>query len=190
MSKTIFTATNGLQVKVWQDQPFKGRSRMETLDEVGENMLDGHDFMGNEEIEALREFFQYERDEELGRWRWPEDRNIVVYYREHGKFFVHAYDERDTAMDTVYRHVRAEDMDPNYVTGVTKAGLAYFDAHPEDPKPWHNAQEGEVWVITPCQADPGVEYPAIFQAERFRDHGGSWGAEDLIAARRIWPTED
>lgn len=192
MSETIFTATNGLQVKIWQDQPFKGRSRMETRDEVGENMLDGHDFMGNEEIEALREFFQLDRDEELGRWRWPEHPEFVVYPKEP------SVTEPEPGVRVVNEMSgRSKDIIAavvGYCPSVTsmngEAAKAYFAAHPE-PKPWHDAKEGEVWIVTPSHSDGlSVEYPTIFQAERFRDHGGSWDAEDLIDARRIWPTED
>ena len=60
----------------------------------------------------------------------------------------------------------------------------FFAAHPKPkPKPWHYAQDGEAWAITVG----GKEYPAIFQAGRFRDHGGSWNAEDISNARKIWP---
>ncbi|MFA5901820.1 MAG: hypothetical protein WC829_22215 [Hyphomicrobium sp.] len=63
----------------------------------------------------------------------------------------------------------------------------------DELKPWHEAQEGEVWLIRPSRAlEVGEvrEYPAIFQAGCFRDHGGSWSIEAIVSARRIWPVSD
>lgn len=68
----------------------------------------------------------------------------------------------------------------------------YFQ-HESNKDPWEDAKEGDVWIVTPSKALTGgesVEYPAIFQAGRFRDHGGSWETRDLVAARRIWPESD
>lgn len=52
----------------------------------------------------------------------------------------------------------------------------------KDHKPWHDAKEGDVWLITA----PSGDYPAVFHAGRFRDWGGSWGDSDITAGRRIW----
>lgn len=62
MSSTdTFTASNGIRIP---------------RDERGLPTLS----IGNHtETQALREFFQHERDEELGRVRWPENPDIVVY---------------------------------------------------------------------------------------------------------------
>lgn len=38
-------------------------------------------FRAEEYLEAFREFFQWKRDEELGRVRWPDDPDFVIYPR-------------------------------------------------------------------------------------------------------------
>lgn len=138
-------------------------------------------------VDALREFFQHERDEELGRWRWPFNPDFVVYPR--GESGVHVLDEGSGVGSASLIHRNGDSDNP---TAEYRAAYAYFEAHPER-KPWEDAKEGEVWIVTPSRAltcGERVEYPAIFQAGRFRDHGGSWEARDLTAARRIWPESD
>ena len=53
------------------------------LDEVGRIQLSRAGYCNGiytrETTEALRAFFQAERDEQLGRWRDPENPNVVVY---------------------------------------------------------------------------------------------------------------
>lgn len=178
-----FTASNGVRVR---------RTSGGTL------AISVIHFTASEE-NALREFFQREADERLGRWRWPENPDYVVY---------------PTVADTVTRRqargvtvlsetiprpytVWEDNVDVLYGTSTDEgsrqqaraAAKAYFEAHPER-KPWEDAKEGDVWIITPSKAitlGERVEYPAIFQAGRFRDHGGSWEARDITDARRIWP---
>lgn len=133
-----FTASNGVAIDVADDL---------------ENAL-GYD---SGQIQALREFFQHERDEELGRWRWPENPDYVVYpdlTHDHEVAF------GDGLTYTVLResdgvmkgYARAEDDHRGSVhrphdNPFALAARAYFAAHPE-PKPWHDAQPGEVWVLT------------------------------------------
>lgn len=141
--------------------------------------------------EVLREFFQHERDEELGRWRWPENPDYVVYVKceseSEPRAGVRVLHERTGRSRDIGRAV--VNACEATVSRFGRAARAYFEAHPER-KPWHDATEGEVWIVTPSKAltcGERVQYPAIFQAGRFRDHGGSWEARDLTAARRIWP---
>jgi hypothetical protein len=68
------------------------------------------------------------------------------------------------------------------------AARAYFDAHPE-PKPWHHAKPGDVWIIT-------------FTDRSFDPVAASWNGRgfvhidirpteislgEIAEARRIWP---
>lgn len=73
----------------------------------------------------------------------------------------------------------------------TNAAVAADGPSRSGAEPWLTPHEGEVWIITPSKSlstlDGPGEYPAIFQAGRFRDHGGSWEMHDITAARRIWP---
>lgn len=140
--------------------------------------------------DALREFFRAERDEELGRWRsrsnpsiWvmadTDDPNRILLVSEPLQTFA------------VYRRSPNGNVSGDNDGWGGAIAHDYFDAHPER-KPWEDAKEGEVWIITPSKAitlGEHVEYPAIFQAGEFRDHGGSWRAEDITAACRIWPEE-
>lgn len=134
MSDT-FTASNGKRISTESE---------EDMFRVGDMPLTSR------EVVALREFFQHERDQELGRWRWPESPQYVVYLGRDGQAVV--LNEADGW--TVYRY-RGEDKElramraanGDDVMPATKAAAAYFDAHPE-PKPWHDAKPGEVWVLS------------------------------------------
>lgn len=55
-----------------------------------------------------------------------------------------------------------------------------------EKKPWLEAEEGDVWLITLPQGT----YPAIFQADMFGDAGGRWHPDDVTAARKLWPVDD
>lgn len=174
-----FTASNGVKIDQIAANGITGGLELKPV--WGKNT-----FVFEEELLALREFFQHERDEELGRWRWPENPNWVIYRKSDDEVTV--LDELDPEEGgyTVYRE--DEEIWPEF----QPAARAYFAAHPE-PKSWHDAQEGEVWLITssnPSRSERLCEFPAIFQADRFRDHGGSWGVRDIVAARRIWPEEE
>lgn len=95
------------------------------------------------EADALREFFQHERDEQLGRWRWPENPNYVVYPCDE---FVRVMNEKEAEAIAVLgpdddRQPAQSEFDEFRV-----AVNAYFDAHPQ-LMPWHDAKPGEVWVL-------------------------------------------
>lgn len=86
---------------------------------------------------ALEEFFQAKRDAELGRWRWPENPDYVVYPRGEDRVRVileSTGDFADSSRGTVI------------VSPFKDAARAYFDAHPES-KPWHDAEQGEFWAV-------------------------------------------
>ena len=101
---------------------------------------------------ALRAFFQAERDAELGRWRDPENPNIVVYpipaMNDQGDGYgraVWVLDEAEMVSRTVLddRHSHS-------------SASHYFAAHAdvEPRKPWHDAKAGEYWLVTLEGADP------------------------------------
>lgn len=133
--------------------------------------------------EALREFFQHERDEELGRWRWPENPDYVVYptttrslrvVRENGNGEAWWVDRGD---DRAHEHCHA--------------ARAYFEAHPER-KPWEDANPGEVWEIE--YANGSKEAALVTTENRFRlsngvEVDGKFVAR-AISARRIYPEGD
>lgn len=166
-----YKASNGITVRV-DGHPFV------LLNQRG---VGTHHFSEGEAA-ALREFFQHERDEELGRWRWPENPDYVVYPGEEGDVLV--YDE--TELDAPRYFARESSAFPG---NFGAAARAYFDAHPE-PKPWHDAKPGEVWVITTSGRSGSDERPytvtryGTFDEPTF-EH--SITDESITAGRRIWP---
>lgn len=90
---------------------------------------------------ALREFFQAERDESLGRWRSKEHPDYVVYQNRHGQ--VNVLYEPDGLSSRAYG--RGEF--PGTSGRFPDIAAEYFAAHPE-PKPWHDAKPGEAWLVT------------------------------------------
>ena len=134
-------------------------------------------------FETLRAFFQAERDDALGRWRDPENPNVVVYPclnqdDGYGRV-VWVLDEAEMVSGTVLddRHSHS-------------SASRYFDAHPlpePEPKPWENAKEGDYWVLT-----IGGETSLWYQGR----HGLLWmegkrssktALKGATAGRRIWP---
>ena len=100
-------------------------------------------------IQALREFFLHERDVRLGRWRDPEDPSYVAYQdKKQNPNKVRIFSEQRRRSYTFDRNDRLND---STLPGARTA-LNYFKAHPE-PKPWLDAQSGEVWSISDGYAD-------------------------------------
>lgn len=97
-------------------------------------------FMADGTALALREFFQAERDAELGRWRWPENRDYVVY--PNGEYARVVREWEGTSESFLRQDVAQEGTWNPY-----RAARAYFEAHPEPKKPWEDAKQGEVWAL-------------------------------------------
>ena len=122
------------------------------LDEVGRIHLSRAGYCNGiytlETTEALRAFFQAERDQELGRWRDPENKDIVVYA-------LHMADGEDRCIRLLNELSGATWLDWGRVA-YSGSGLRYFATHPdEEPrKPWHGAKAGEYWLVTLEGADP------------------------------------
>ena len=144
--------------------------------------------------EARKEFYQHLRDEELGRWRWPENPDYVVYPDRDKRYInqpaVIVVNETNGATAYCGKDGRysASGIGASDVW-CEPAARAYFDAHPET-KPWHDAKPGEVWALITDES--GTEYPWGV------GDGGEWvyaGGESHIplhapvitAGRRIWP---
>ena len=157
------------------------------LDEVGRIHLSRAGYCNGiytlETTEALRAFFQAERDKELGRWRDPENPNVVVYpVPDQGDGYgraVWVLDEAEmvsmTVLDDMHSHSSAS---------------RYFDAHPlpePEPKPWENAKEGDYWVLT-IGGETSLWYQGrrgLFWMEGKRS--SKTALKDATAGRRIWP---
>ena len=138
---------------------------------------------------ALRAFFQAERDDALGRWRDPENVDMVCYPVAYDTDAVLVMYDGDR---TRYYTTRStwKDVTPY---SVSETAGRYFAAHPE-PKPWEGAKPGEVWALT---------YAGIEETAWVADF--TWGApprfrqfknllnpiftndKHITAGRRIWP---
>lgn len=178
-----FTASNGVEIVRKGDEDTYQAWNIGNANRV---LFAPHEF------EALREFFLHERDQELGRWRWPEDQNVVVvpdrsnFYGD-GKRWASVYDERRMGRNSWY----CADTSSKGVRGdqpMHDAAHDYFAAHPVS-KPWHAAEPGEVWLLTFLSGE---------QMIGLVDHDGECfigaGQELTVikstaftAGRRIWP---
>lgn len=158
------------------------------LDEVGRIHLSRAGYCNGiytlETTEALRAFFQAERDEALDRWRDPDNPDMVCYPVVGDLDAVWVVYEGDGSR---YHATRTdwERIRPHYVSETARR---YFAAHPEpEPRPWEEAKPGEVWVLTRWGT-----------AETFLVTGSEFITADLAvivdldddsitAGRRIWP---
>lgn len=133
---TEFTASNGIYIR-WSD-----RNELEFKHPmVSDRWREVSQFARTSNLaSAIREFFQQEEDERLGRWRWPESPSYIVYPGRAG--WLHVLREQFGTSEVF----RIEDVCAS-VWKPMSAAKAYLDAHPE-PKPWHDAKPGEVWELT------------------------------------------
>lgn len=174
---TNFTASNGLVITPHQD----GSVRWETGSRP------------TVVAAALREFFQRERDEELGRVRWPEDPDYVIYLPdEDGDIYVMA----ESAPSDGFHVSRkwAETSGPHGMAWA-RAAAWYFENHPPR-KPWHDARHHELWLLTIQGCQPEVyiyrdgdhAWAGAFRPVANEDRVSFKPTDPLITdAHRIWP---
>ncbi|MDR6867870.1 hypothetical protein J2Y69_002478 [Microbacterium resistens] len=117
-----------------------GEVRLYSARGAGGNMLEGMPWLCGGEVSALGEWFQKRRDEELGRWRWPEDPDFVVYPLISSRGAVRVLQE---SIGNGRMFVPAAVPDQSRAG---RAADAYFAAHPTW-KPWHDAKPGEFWSV-------------------------------------------
>lgn len=166
-------------------QEFRARSgRVVKVDENGTVVFDHvNGYLSPGSAMDAEEFFQAKRDLELGRWRWPENPDYVVYVDTSGAAIV--FREQMPVGGILYRR------DDTVVDMESEAARAYFEAHPER-KPWQEAKQGEVWLLT----YRGRE--AAFTADRREFNGADengifdcfeHSSEEITAGRKIWPED-
>ena len=139
---------------------------------------------GQEGIDALREFFRAEEDERLGRWRWPVKPQYIVV--ADGPYDVEVFDEE--ALDEARIYARDS---VSFEGDFGGAARAYFDAHPE-PKPWHEAQIDEVWLLTIDGVEEAYRTEMVSHVRFFAiraENGMTYGtrSSEITAGRRIYP---
>ncbi len=184
-----FTASNDSTVERCSEDSFRvtNHNPRQTMSGLA-TTISRTAYLDQNQIDGLREFFLNERDHELGRWRWPENPDYVVYPK---KVAGHTDDQyRECTVFDERSGVRQEfgsDLPQCHGGDFREAARSYFAAHPA-PKPWHGAKPGEVWVLTGAG---GMEQPWR------RMESGLWiscttgmveyNDEYAIAGRRIWP---
>lgn len=98
--------------------------------------------LGIEIVEDLREYFRDERDKELGRWRLPENPDHVVYVSSRSDICV--FCESSGSWGQWHeRELTQQEVDRDELA---KTAAAYLAAHPEK-KPWHDAEQNDVWAL-------------------------------------------
>ena len=176
---TKFTASNGVEIEPTENGC------------LGTGGSIGQTFVGPKAVKALREFFQHERDRELGRWRDPVHPNFVVYrvvdLDDNFGRAIQTLDE--TTGDTFFYWEKLER--PSEGIRGREVVNRYFAAHPET-KPWDEAETGDIWELTGAD---GLKQAWV------RNGTGGWvsinapkvmyyDGRGVTAGRRIWPEED
>lgn len=139
---------------------------------------------------AVKEYITYRletarevEDERLGRWRWPENTEYVVH-----RLLLHRVRVTSERSGRAEDFTRA-DLDLKIADSFLLAARAYFDAHPE-PKPWHEAKPGEVWIIV--TRNVGDERAVQVHGDKFHYNDGvevPLTYDAIESGRRIWPED-
>lgn len=133
---------------------------------------------------------QAERDAELGRWRWPDNLDFVVYPDEANEPGRERY---AIILDERYATIRryGSNRTGPAVSVEERAFRAWLAAHPE-PKPWHEVKPGEAWVLTIDGTEEAATVGwAMPNEARFYCGGAEFELTDpgITAGYRIWPEE-
>ena len=192
-----FTASNGITVFVREGGTvqFQHGTREESC---GILQVMPH----SEWWQALREFFRAEEDERLGRWRWPDNPDYVVYsgFDDSDRDAARVLHEPSLGKVIVARGEVARRRgvwDEEVTNPHWHAARAYFDAHPE-PKPWHDARLGDLWILD------AAEFSGPHTVEQSDRYSGGLGfrhaftgvrgpgrtAPIIKNADRVWPKGD
>ena len=161
-----------------------------SLDEVGRIHLSragyGNGIYTLETTEALRAFFQAERDEALGRWRDPQNPDCICYpvAGDPDDIWV-VYEGSGLA------YMRERNQAFYAGNKFSEVARRYFAAHPE-PKPWDAAQPDEIWVLTINNDTEEVfrcGENGLYSLKTGNPLGSllSCGSNKITAGRRIWP---
>lgn len=134
---TEFVASNGWKIRLTEKS---GAAMIDVYGGSGGMVLN----LLASQLFAVREFFQHERDIELGRWRSKGHPEYVVYPQDEENYGVIVVDESGSCNSDYVSVNMAAGSSP--APRVIEVAREFFAAHPE-PKPWHNANDGEVWAL-------------------------------------------
>ena len=163
---SLFTASNGV-----------------VLDEHGDEYDVQLRHRKGDTHEARKEFYQNLRDKELGQTR---EGDMIVRPLSDDEVLV--LDESTSRSAVWHRH---ENPMFNGAFGRDEA-KRYFEAHPE-PKPWHDATPGEVWVLHDTGFPDSEGLPYVVGADGFRLVGFErlrpipFTSPKIVKAVRLWP---
>ena len=133
-----------------------------------------------DEVKALRTFFQEERDTELNRWRDPLNPDMVCYEIE--EHFVRVLNEQ---VGVSYVYDRSVTVDTQSSSPYVSSAKQYFEAHPVK-KPWEKAAQGDIWVLT---SPDGKVVPYTKIREKWsREHVIVTHTDDyFVDGYQLWP---
>lgn len=177
-----FEASNG--VEVWRDKK----------DSLMTNNWVSSDSVGTEDAEALREYFQHERDEELGHWRDPNTPGYIVHPDPLIPRLVTVLHEKSWQVLRIYEKPTHRTIESKRWIEATAAAQAYFEANPE-PRPWNDAKVGEVWILTQGDNNEVRAWNRVDGGQWHSSDNRWWLIEDediaaITAGRRIYPESD
>lgn len=167
----LFKASNGINIKYedgyiqWSDDEIKEDFNFDPLSPVGV---------------ALEEWYLHKRDKDLKRWRYSD--SIVVYKHKHGVYVV----DESTGDSYFFSPPITSVSEP--WKRLKEAARAFYNF---EHKPWHDAEAGEVWVITfggnpePFITTEDDDGEVWFQ---FGDVCSSTSNPAITGGRRLWPS--
>lgn len=178
--KETFKASNGIELRATESGLLERRNCSERGTGVWDEVC-GIDTKSPALVwDALREFFQHERDQELGRWRWSGDQKWVVYK---GVSYLVINEERGTATYLPLAGWSDAGTDPAH-----RAVLAAYEAAHPEPKPWHDAKPGEVWLLTVAHEEiPVLKDEDDFYSTKSGNRVIRYNSDEITSGRRIWP---
>lgn len=194
MTTTTFTASSGVEIRILDDGSiFLDYDTVRLDSALGAGVT-----LSARGEDALREFFQHERDEQLGQWRDPIRPDFVV------RRVPEKDDDDGRCVSVVSERLRLdyrfwEHEMQRYLGGPdsevrrhASCAARYFAAHPES-KLWHDAKPGEVWAVSlpqeerACAVAERLHEPNTFVDPAGRLPGLPVTDPDITSARRIWP---
>ena len=142
--------------------------------------------LSEEEMDELRAHLQAERDEQLGRWRDPENPDCICYpvAGDPDDIWV-VYEGSGLA------YMRERNQAFYAGNKFSEVARRYFQAHPKS-KPWDAAQPDEVWVLTINNDREEVfrcGENGLYSLKTGNPLGSllSCSHNKITAGRRIWP---
>lgn len=188
MTTETFTAPNGVELEI---------NEHDEISLVDDDCQCGWlTYRGAKAVEA---YLRQKRDKELDLWRDPENPERFVVYRRPAEDndvrgrAVQVIDEISGAAYTYWEKpsVWGSPEFPWMMAGVAER---YFEAHPAQPKPWMEAKEGEVWILTiDGEEEPPVTASYIAKKLTFLSpYGYTVNPNNpfITAGHRIWPEEN